>query len=130
MNHTIARLYLLMLAAHVAHIMEELAGHFWLMNVYGDTLFLILNWLLFCIPVGIYYLILLGHRRGYQLGIVYAVLMILNGIGHNLATIMTGRYYGGFAGGISGIALLAAGIPLLYSLWRELSARYKTLGAG
>jgi phosphoglycerol transferase MdoB-like AlkP superfamily enzyme len=114
--------YLLLLLAHVAHIMEEVWGRFWLMNaVYGLGWFLVVNWVLFCVPVAILYFLLLGKRWAYFLGMGYAGLMVLNGIGHNVATIATGRYFDGFAGGYSGIALVLVGSLLLYALRQELA---------
>jgi hypothetical protein len=42
--------------------------------------------------------------------------MILNGVGHNIATIVTGRYFGGFAGGYTGIGLIIIGSAMIYYL--------------
>jgi hypothetical protein len=124
MNTSLAiRLFLLMLAGHVAHILEEVWGRFWLTQaVYGMGWFLIANWILFCIPVGVLYFVLQGKRWAYSLSIVYASIMILNGIGHNVATIATGRYFDGFAGGYTGIGLVLIGLPMMYALRKEMAA--------
>jgi hypothetical protein len=109
-----------MLVVHLAHIFEEVWGRFWVMQaLYGLGWFLIINWILFCIPVAILYFLLQGQRWVYYLGIVYAGIMIFNGVGHNVATIMTGRYFDGFAGGYTGIALVLVGIPMIYFLRKE-----------
>ncbi|MBN1533757.1 MAG: hypothetical protein JXA20_13895 [Spirochaetes bacterium] len=116
-------LFLAVLALHVAHMFEEVWGRFWLMDaVFGPGWYLAINWLLFCVPVALFYFVLRGRRWAHHLGMAYAGLMALNGVGHNAATIVTGRYFGGFAGGVSGIGLLLAGVPLVYCLWRERPA--------
>lgn len=52
----------------------------------------------------------------------YAAIMILNGVGHNLATRVTGRYRDGFAGGVTGIGLIPIGLSMLYLLRKETLA--------
>jgi len=100
--------------------MEEVWGRFWLMNaIFGMEWFLICNWILFCIPMVIFYYYLQGKSWAYYLSIVYAGFMILNGIGHNIATIFTGRYYDGFVGGYTGIFLFLVGLPMIYYLRKE-----------
>jgi len=119
----VIKLYLLMLVGHVAHIFEEVWGRFWLMQaVFGQGLFLIVNWMLFCIPVALFYFVLQGKRWAYSLGLAYAGLMVLNGIGHNVATIVTGRYFGGFAGGYTGLALVLIGVPLIFFLRQAIAS--------
>jgi hypothetical protein len=85
--------------------------------------FLAGNWVLFCIPVVLFYFVLHEKRWAYQLSIIYAGIMILNGIGHNLATVLTGRYFGGFAGGFTGIGLIIIGSALIYYLLKEIQTR-------
>jgi len=113
----VVALYLLVLLGHVAHVFEEVWGRFWLMEaVYGLGWFLVANWALFCIPVVVFYFILQEKRWAYSLGMVYAGVMMLNGLGHNAATLLTGRYFGGFAGGYTGVAFLILGPLLIHSL--------------
>ncbi len=112
-------LYLLMLLAHQAHVVEETWGRFFLVEVYGLGLYLALNWLLFCIPVGLLFFVLVDRPRAYTLSLIYAGFMALQGIGHNVVTIVTGRYFDGFAGGLTGIALLVLGSLLFRALWNE-----------
>ena len=113
----VVTLFPLMLVGHVAHIFEEVWGRFWLMRaVYGLGWFLFLNWVLFCIPVALFYFVLQEKRYAYRLSIVYAGIMALNGVGHNVATIITGRYFDGFAGGFTGIGLVLIGLPMMYFL--------------
>ncbi len=115
--------YLLLLFFHVAHVFEEVWGHFWIMDRIGVGWYLLVNWALFGIPLVFFYLILAGRRSGYILGIIYAAFMVLNGLGHNAAVIVTGSYYGGFAGSLSGIGLIIVGVPAAFYLRRGLPAR-------
>ena len=108
-----------MLVNHVAHVFEEIWGRFWLLNKVGLQLYLTINLVLFCIPVLLFYFILNEKRWAYKLGILYAGFMGLQGIGHNIATIITGKYFDGFAGGYTGIGMLIIGSALIYYFLKE-----------
>ena len=112
-------LYLLMLLAHQAHVVEEAWGRFFLVEVYGLGLYLALNWLLFCIPVGLLFFVITDRPLAYTLSLVYAGFMAIQGIGHNVVTIATGRYFDGFAGGLTGIPMCVIGALLFRMLWKE-----------
>jgi hypothetical protein len=112
--------YLSMLLAHVAHIFEEILGRFWLLNKFGPGWYLTGNWILLRIPVILFFFVLNDKLWAYKLSVIYAGFMGLQGIGHNIATIITGRYFNGFAGGYSGIALLIISIPMLYYLIKDI----------
>jgi hypothetical protein len=117
-------LYILMLIAHIGHVTEEILGHFFLIEKIGGAFpFLVINIFLFGVVLFLFVSTIRGKRWAYKLSIVYAALMIINGLGHNLMTIVAGEYYGGYAGGFSGIALILFGIPLIYSIRRKLSMR-------
>ena len=117
-------LYLLMLVNHVAHVFEEAWGRFWLIDAFfGLGWFLVGNLLLFCILVVLFYFVLQEKRWALQLSIVYAGIMIINGIGHNVATLITGKYFGGFAGGFTGIGLVIIGSAMIYYLLKEIRTR-------
>jgi hypothetical protein len=113
-----------MLLFHVAHVFEEIFGRFWIMNaVYGMGWFMLLNWFLFCLPVIFFFYILKAKRWAFYLGLVYSFIMILNGLMHNIATLITGKYYDGFAGGFTGIVLIIIGIPLFITFVQELKVK-------
>ena len=118
-KNKIVLFYLLMLVAHLAHVFEETCGRFWIMNKVGLGLYLSINWVLFCIPVILFYFVLNNRSWAFKLSIVYASFMTLQGIVHNIATIITGRYFDGFAGGYTGIGLLLIGPMMIYYLWNE-----------
>lgn len=88
-----------MLVNHVAHDFEEIWGRSWMLNKVGPGLYLSINLGLFCIPVILFYFVLNDKPWAYKLSIAYAAFMALQGIGHNIATITSGKYYDGFAGG-------------------------------
>jgi len=118
MNNKIIFLYILLLLFHVAHVFEEVWGRFWILDrIFGMGWFLVVNWLLFCIPVFIFYFLLQNKKPAVYLALIYSVIMVLNGLVHNIATIATGKYFGGFAGAGTGILLISTGIPLAYMLW-------------
>jgi len=130
MTSRVAILYLLMLTCHVAHVFEEIWGRFWLLNTFHSlALFLLANWVLFCIPVVFFYFVLCEKRWAYHLSMIYAGIMILNGLGHNVGLVATGRYSDGFAGGYTGIALVLVGPAMIYYLCKEMPAGKPKRGA-
>jgi hypothetical protein len=120
-NNLLVILYLVFLTVHVAHVFEEIWGRFWLMNkVFGLGGYLIGNWILFCIPVSLLIFSIQGNIWALYLNAIYIGFMILQGIGHNIATLITKRYFDGFAGGYTGIGLVIIGTPLLYLLIKSI----------
>jgi hypothetical protein len=113
-------LYLLMIVNHVAHVFEEIWGRFWILNKVGSGIYLAINLVLFCIPLLLFYFVLNDRRWAYKFSIAYAGFMVLQGIGHNAATLITRRYYDGFAGGFTGIGLIVIGFPLIYYLLESI----------
>jgi hypothetical protein len=112
--------YLLIVINHVAHVFEEVWGRFWILNKIGLGKYLSINLVLFCIPIFLFYSVLNNKRWAYKLSIVYAGFMGLQGIGHNVATIITGRYFNGFAGGYTGIGLIITGTMMIYYLLKGI----------
>ena len=114
--------YLSLLSFHVAHILEEIVGRFVLFHRLGPAGFAAVNWVLFLIPVALFYFWLAGRRWALRMSLLYAGVMVLNGLGHNVMTLATGRYLDGYAGGVSGIGLVLSGILLFRSLLRKEKA--------
>lgn len=116
-------LYLAMLAAHMAHVLEEVCGRFWIMDaVLGTGWFCAVNVLLFCVPLAVFYYFLQGRKAAAYCALGYAAVMLLNGIGHNVMTLATGRYFHGYAGGITGAALICLSLPMMRYLGRMVRA--------
>ena len=111
--------YLALLAFHVAHILEETLGRFVVLHKLGPVGFAAANWALYCIPLVFFYFWLTGRRWAHRMSLLYAGVMVLNGLGHNVMTLATGRYIDGYAGGYSGIGLALAGAVLIRFLLRE-----------
>jgi len=119
MNKTTAA-YVLLLGGHALHVAEETWGHFRVMNMVGGTApFLAINAVLFAIPVIFFISWRRGRRWAFWFSVVYAGFMAVQGLFHNLAWLVTGRYFNGFAGAVSGLWLIAAGVPLFFWLLEE-----------
>jgi hypothetical protein len=114
-RNKIRLLYLLLLLFTVAHMFEEAWGRFWISQVLGLGWFLALNWLLLCIPFTFFFFILLEKRWAYYAGMLYGAFMTINGAGHIILTLATGRYFDYAAGAASGVALITLG-PILTCL--------------
>ncbi|MDD8027517.1 MAG: hypothetical protein PHI34_13505 [Acidobacteriota bacterium] len=113
-------LFLMLLAVHIAHVFEEVWGRFQpLERIFGLFWFLALNWILLAVPMTIFFFVLMKKRSAYVLGAIYAGLMACNGLGHNIALAATGRYFGGFAGAVSGVPMIILGLLLLRALLEE-----------
>lgn len=112
---------LLLIFFHAAHMLEEVWARFWPVGrYYSQETFLILNLVFFAIPLVMLYYFLIEKKWSVYLCLVYGIAMTLNGLGHNIMTLSTGKYFGGFAGGFSGIGLIAAGVPLAYFAFKHL----------
>jgi len=107
--------YLSLYFFHILHVLEEYRCGFQAVRILGDDVFLAANAVFLALPLVIFFYILDGHRPAFLMGQIYAVVMVVNGLGHNLATLITGRY-GEFAGGVSGVGLIAFGLLTASSL--------------
>jgi len=122
--------YLALIAFHAAHVLEEVFGRFVALLRLGLAGFLAANWVLFCVPLLILYFWLAGRPWARALSVLYAGVMVLNGLGHNVMTLATGRYYDGYAGGFSGLGLIVAGAVLIRALGPEKSGLGRRAGPG
>jgi hypothetical protein len=94
---------------HVLHVLEEFWGEFRAVRIMGPFLFLAANAVLLAIPLAILHYALENNRTAMLLVRIYAAIMICNGLGHGLAVIISGRYFGFAAGAVSGIGLIVFG---------------------
>jgi hypothetical protein len=123
-DRTTPRLFAALLVAHALHVGEEAWGRFWLVDaVFGLCLFLLLNLIGLLLVCGVFVALRRGLRWGFVVGACYAGFMALQGIGHGLAWLATDRYFGGFAGAITGVALAVLGTPLSLRLYRRMPGR-------
>jgi hypothetical protein len=120
---SINRLFGLLLLGHALHVAEEALGRFWLVDFFGLPVFLAGNILLWIAAVALFLQVKRGPRWAFTVSLVYVAFMVLQGIGHNLAWAVSGRYFGGFAGGISGLLMFAVGVPLWVRLRQSIPPR-------
>lgn len=124
MNRTIL-LYIIMLFLHISHVFEEIWGEFTAIDVMDSLgLFLTVNLVIFALVLILLYTLIVGKRWAFIAAQVYAVAMIVNGIGHNAMVLITGRYFGGFAGSISGVGLAIAGVLLFIFARAEMPGKH------
>lgn len=109
-------LYIGLLVTFVAHVLEEIYGNFKAIEYLGQLWFMVINWIFICILAALLYFILIGKRWAYICGIIYAGLLTLNGLAHNIGLSITGQYYGGVAGSFTGLAYLVIGPILIVEL--------------
>lgn len=121
MKYRLVLSYILMLLVHQAHIYEEILGHYFLIGYMGDQLYLIGNWLLFSIPLGLLYLVIRWDKKWvYYLSIIYVVMMMFQGIEHILMSFVDDSLFVVYSGEITGLAIYIVGIPLVYYLYMNI----------
>ena len=120
LRRRIVVLFLGLYFLHVLHVLEEIWGEFRVMRILGRTGFFAGNAFLLAIPLVVFFYILDNRRLALRLGQIYGIIMVLNGLGHGLAVLLTGRYFGFYAGAASGIGLIAVGIPLVITLEKSI----------
>ncbi len=121
---SINQLFALLLFGHALHVAEEALGRFWLVDFFGLPLFVASNILLWVAALVLFLQVKRGLRWAFIVALVYVAFMALQGIGHNVGWAISGRYFGGFAGGLSGLFMLSVGVPLWFRLRRSVPARH------
>lgn len=111
-------LFALLLLGHALHVVEEAWGRFWIVEYLGMPAFATVNAVLWVAAIALFLQVRRGRRWAFIAALVYVAFMALQGVGHNIAWLATGRYFGGFAGGLSGVLMLVIGVPLWLQLWR------------
>lgn len=112
------KLYLLMIAFHAGLVLEEVFGQSWVLRTMGFRTFLVVNWAILCIPIGLFYYVLKLRRWAITLSMIYAGAMIALSLGLIVVFIGTRWYFGGAAGIFAGAGVVVVGIFLLLSLRR------------
>jgi hypothetical protein len=126
-SSSISWLFGLLLLGHALHVVEEAWGRFWIAESLGMGAFWLINVVLWVGALVLFLQVRRGHRWAFIVALVYVAFMALQGVGHNVAWLVTGRYFGGFAGGLSGILMLAIGVPLWLRLWQSIPLSTGTL---
>ena len=119
------RLYLLMIACHAGLVLEEVFGQSWLLQAMGFRIFLVVNWAILCIPIGLFYFVLKLRRWAINLSMIYTGIMIAFSLGLIVLFYGTRSYFGGAAGIFAGAGVIVIGALLLISLrrLREISVK-------
>jgi hypothetical protein len=109
--------YLFLLLCHASHIFEEVWGRVYWVNYLGAKTFVAMSLALLCIPIALFFLVLLGYGWARRLSVAYAILMIMNGTWHNVILAVTRKYFGTLAvGNRTGLGMIIMGIFLIYYL--------------
>ena len=121
MNRKIILLFTILLFLHILHILEEILGRAWFIDIiYGGLKnFIILMVILFIIPLVFFYLALKKKKFSYYAIYIYAGIMIIDGLIHIVEFIIYRKYFNGSAGLFTGIGFVIVGIPLIYNLKKE-----------
>jgi len=116
--------FVLQVLAQVAHIIEELLGRMFVIDIIGVPVYLVLTCLMTGFIVLAFVECLKGKRWAYRIMIVYSLVMIVNGIGHNLAPYLIGDRLGSLAGEYTGLVLIVLSPIFLVQLikWRRSTA--------
>ncbi len=112
-------LYIGLLIAYIAHVVEEIMGDFIIIKLLGSIyIFIVINIAMFLVLLMILFFLRQGKRLATLIAIFISVIMFANGFLHILATLITGRYFNGFAGAFTGIALILFSVPLFINLYK------------
>jgi len=119
--------YVLLLAVHALHLIEEIFGDAYFINGFYNGLnnFLIVNILLLLIPAVLLYFVLKDNKVAFYLAFLYPAVMIMDGIDHIIEFFIMGIYLGGAAGLITGLVFLPISILLILRLKHTLPRKKK-----
>ena len=116
-------IFILLLITHLFHIIEEVLGNaYFIESLYkGLTNFLVINMILWIIPIILFFYIIKKKKIAYYFSIIYGLMMIFDGLDHIV------RNYSGF---YTGILLIIFGYYLIYYLKKELKKMKKEVKNG
>ncbi len=109
-------IYMALLAVHLTHIIEELAGKASFIQWYGLTIYLFLEAAYFLFAVGTFMGLTKRSRIAYTLSYAYAAIMVMDGIFHILRATYHRTYLGNGAGSFTAIILIFLGGALFSKL--------------
>lgn len=103
--------FVLLLVMHVLHVFEELFGNAYFIDSFynGLTGFLIINIILWIIPLILLFYVMKKKKMAYYLSIIYGLIMVIDGLDHII------RNYAGF---YTGILLVIIGFLLILYLYK------------
>lgn len=112
--------YALLLAIHFIHIVEEILGNAkFITSFYGGVWnFFIINLVLWFIPLVFLYFLKKKVIYAYYFFLIYGTIMIVDGVSHIVEFLVTGIYFNGVAGVLTGIILIPLGAKVALDTWR------------
>ena len=113
-------LYIFMLISHQAQIFEELWDHSILVTSMSENIYIILNWLLFCIPLLILYFIFIDKKWAYYLSGVYAIIMMFLGVERIVTSFVQGNLIMTLPIVLTGAIIYLIGIPMVYYIYKNV----------
>lgn len=109
-----------MLIAHQAQIFEELWDHSILVTSIGENGYIMLNWLLFCIPLAMLYFIFVDNKWAYYLSVIYTIIMMFLGVERIVMSFVQGDLTTTFPLVLTGAIIYIIGIPMVYYIYKNI----------
>jgi hypothetical protein len=120
MKSRLILLYILTLMAHQAQIFEELWDHTILVTSLGENGYIILNWILFCIPLALLYFIFTDKKWAYYLSAAYALIMMFQGVERIIISFVQGNLDSTYPIVLTGAIIYLLGIPMVYYIYKNI----------
>lgn len=122
-------LFVLQTCVHVAHTFEEMLGRLFIIDLIGNSTYVILNSLTFGFVVIAFLQSLRDKRWAYRVMLVYSVAMTVNGVGHLVGRFLLQDWLGKMAGEYTGAILIVLAPTFLIHLlrWHRLNSRYQVV---
>mgnify|MGYP001590909522 CR=1 FL=1 len=118
-------LFATLLFLQVMHILEEIFGNAWFIeDMYGGLRNFVLVMVMgFIISLFIFYFVVKNKKLAYPLSLVYASIVILDGLIHIIETLVLKKYFNGSAGLFTGIFFVIVGPMLIYYFKKEYETK-------
>lgn len=120
MKSRLILMYILMLIAHQAQIFEELWDHSILVTSLGEGGYIMLNWILFCIPMALLYFIFIDKKWAYYLSVVYTIIMMLQGVERIIMSAVQDTLITTLPIVLTGAIIYLIGIPMVYYIYKNV----------
>ena len=120
MKSRLILLYILMLIAHQAQIFEELWDHSILVTSLGENVYVLMNWVLFCLPLVLLYFIFVDKKWAYYLSALYSIIMMFQGVERIVMSFVQGALAETFPIVLTGALIYLIGIPMVYYIYKNI----------
>ena len=120
MKSRLILMYILMLIAHQAQIFEELWDHSILVTSLGEGGYIMLNWLLFCIPLTLLYFIFIDNKWAYYVSAAYTIIMMFEGVERIIMSLVQGTLITTLPIVLTAVIIYIIGIPMVYYIYKNI----------